>query len=173
MKTPLLDVANVHISFDGIRVLDDLSLSLMPGELRFLIGPNGAGKTTLIDVISGKIPAEKYRDKIVLIGATAAGLGDSPATPISASMPSVLTVAHAVSSILQEHFFVAPSWGWMVEKLVFLLVGSVRGLTTPGLHTGGSWQLDHPQLAMVLWCVILMAICVPLALRRFNRTLAA
>jgi ABC-2 type transport system permease protein len=53
------------------------------------------------------------------------------------------------------------------------LVGSVRGLTTPGLHTGGSWQLDHPELAMALWCVVLMAVCVPLALRRFNRTLAA
>jgi ABC-2 type transport system permease protein len=53
------------------------------------------------------------------------------------------------------------------------LVASVRALTTPGAHVGGSWQLDHPELAMALWCVILMAICVPLALRRFNRTLAA
>jgi ABC-type multidrug transport system permease subunit len=53
------------------------------------------------------------------------------------------------------------------------LVGTVRGLTTPQVHTGGSWQLDHPELAMALWCVIIMAICVPLALRRFNRTLAA
>jgi hypothetical protein len=38
---------------------------------------------------------------------------------------------------------------------------------------GGSWPLDHPELAMALWCVLLIAICVPLALRRFNRTLAA
>jgi ABC transporter DrrB family efflux protein len=53
------------------------------------------------------------------------------------------------------------------------LVASVRGLTTPGAHVGGSWQLDHPQLAMALWCVVILAICVPLALRRFNRTLAA
>jgi ABC-2 type transport system permease protein len=53
------------------------------------------------------------------------------------------------------------------------LVASVRDLTTPGLHMGGSWQLDHPELAMVLWCVLLIAICMPLALRRFNRTLAA
>jgi urea transport system ATP-binding protein len=52
--TSLLDVRDVRISFDGIRVLDDLSLSLQSGELRFLIGPNGAGKTTLIDVITGK-----------------------------------------------------------------------------------------------------------------------
>ena len=53
------------------------------------------------------------------------------------------------------------------------LVASVRDLTTPGLHMGGSWQLDHPELAMVLWCVLLIAVCVPLALRRFGRTLAA
>ncbi len=53
------------------------------------------------------------------------------------------------------------------------LVASVRTLTTPGFHSSGSWQLDHPQIAMVFWCVLLMAICVPLALRRFNRTLAA
>jgi len=53
------------------------------------------------------------------------------------------------------------------------LVASVRELTTPGIHSGGSWQLDHPEVAMALWCVIILAICVPLALRRFNRTLAA
>jgi urea transport system ATP-binding protein len=50
----LLEVHNVSISFDGVRVLDDLSFALEQGELRFLIGPNGAGKTTLIDVVSGK-----------------------------------------------------------------------------------------------------------------------
>jgi ABC-2 type transport system permease protein len=53
------------------------------------------------------------------------------------------------------------------------LVASVRDLTTPRLPHGGSWQLQHPEVAMVLWCVLLIATCVPLALRRFNRTLAA
>jgi ABC transporter DrrB family efflux protein len=53
------------------------------------------------------------------------------------------------------------------------LVATVRSLTTPGYHAGGSWQLDHPELAMLIWCLLLMAICIPLALRRFNRTLAA
>lgn len=52
------------------------------------------------------------------------------------------------------------------------LVGAVRDLTTPAYHGHGSWQLGHPELAMVLWCLLLLAICLPLALRRFNRTLA-
>ncbi len=52
------------------------------------------------------------------------------------------------------------------------LVASVRVLTTPAFHSTGSWQLDHPQVAMVGWCLLLLAICVPLALRRFNRIVA-
>jgi ABC-2 type transport system permease protein len=52
------------------------------------------------------------------------------------------------------------------------LVASVRTLTTPEFHSSGSWQLDHPQLAMVGWCLLILAVCVPLALRRFNRIVA-
>ncbi|MBV9607623.1 MAG: ABC transporter permease [Solirubrobacterales bacterium] len=51
------------------------------------------------------------------------------------------------------------------------LVGTVRGLTE-GVHTTGSWQLVHPEISMALWSLLIIAICVPLALRRFNRTLA-
>jgi ABC-2 type transport system permease protein len=51
------------------------------------------------------------------------------------------------------------------------LVASVRGLTQ-GVHTSGSWQLEHPEVAMVIWCVLILAVSLPLALRRFNRTLS-
>jgi ABC transporter DrrB family efflux protein len=51
------------------------------------------------------------------------------------------------------------------------LVASVRSLTE-GYQSTGSWPLEHPELAMVLWCLLIIGICVPLALRRFNRTLA-
>ena len=81
------------------------------------------------DVINGKIPVSKYQDKIVLIGPTAAGLGSATVTPVSAAMPPVLVLAHSVSSILSEHFFVAPVWGYWVELLVFVLIaGYLIGL---------------------------------------------
>jgi len=51
----LLELRGVSVSFDGFLALNDLNLSLEPGELRAVIGPNGAGKTTFLDVITGKV----------------------------------------------------------------------------------------------------------------------
>jgi ABC-2 type transport system permease protein len=47
------------------------------------------------------------------------------------------------------------------------LVASVRQVSQ-GIRSSGSWPLDHPVLAMVGWCVLITAVCVPLALRRFR-----
>ena len=88
------------------------------------------------DVLSGKIKADNYRDKIVLIGATALGLGDNPATPIAPAMAPVFLLAHAVSSILQEHFFMAPAWLYGAELLLFALVAAYLIALLPRLNAG-------------------------------------
>ncbi len=88
------------------------------------------------DVLSGKIPASKYQDKIVLIGATAAGVGAAQVTPVSPAMPPVLTLAHSVSSILQEHFFVTPSWGGYASFGAFVLVALYLIALLPRLSAG-------------------------------------
>jgi eukaryotic-like serine/threonine-protein kinase len=91
---------------------------------------------SFFDVYSGKIPAGKYADKIVLIGATAQGVGASQVTPISAQMNPVTTLAHSVSSILQEHYFVAPAWGAMATLGAYLLVALYIVLLLPRLGAG-------------------------------------
>ncbi len=49
----LLEVKNVHIQFGGLKVIEQMNLSLRQGDLVGLIGPNGAGKTTVFNLISG------------------------------------------------------------------------------------------------------------------------
>jgi ABC-2 type transport system permease protein len=49
------------------------------------------------------------------------------------------------------------------------LVAAVREICQ-GTQSHGSWQLEHPVAATVGWCVLLIAVCVPVALRRFTRS---
>jgi CHASE2 domain-containing sensor protein/tRNA A-37 threonylcarbamoyl transferase component Bud32 len=77
---------------------------------------------SFFDVATGKIPVSKYKNKIVLIGQTAAGISTPQKTPVDEAMHPVLTLAHSVSSILQEDFFVTPSWGYLVKLLAVLFV---------------------------------------------------
>jgi len=46
-------------SFDGLRVLNDLSLNFEAGRVTALVGPNGAGKTTLFHVITGLLSPDR------------------------------------------------------------------------------------------------------------------
>ncbi len=53
MTEPVLELRGLTKNFGGLRVTDDVSLDVRPGEIHAVIGPNGAGKTTLIHQISG------------------------------------------------------------------------------------------------------------------------
>jgi ABC-type branched-subunit amino acid transport system ATPase component len=55
---PALAVTAVNRRFGGILAVDDVSLSVAPGEILGIIGPNGAGKTTLFDLISGFVAVD-------------------------------------------------------------------------------------------------------------------
>ncbi|MDO9408000.1 ABC transporter permease [Patulibacter sp.] len=52
------------------------------------------------------------------------------------------------------------------------VVAAIR-YVSQGTEATGSWPLEHPVIGMVLWCALIIGICVPLALRRFRTTSAA
>ncbi len=52
----LLEVRGVTKAFGSLIAVNDVSLSVAPGELRAIIGPNGAGKTTFFNLITGFFP---------------------------------------------------------------------------------------------------------------------
>ena len=48
----LLEIDSLHLSFGGVKVLNDINLSVQSGMIFSIIGPNGAGKTSLINCIN-------------------------------------------------------------------------------------------------------------------------
>lgn len=61
MVEPVLQVDALSKAFGAIRATDDVSLTLLPGEIHALIGPNGAGKSTLIQQIAGGLAPDAGR----------------------------------------------------------------------------------------------------------------
>jgi branched-chain amino acid transport system ATP-binding protein len=57
----VLRIENLSKNFGGLRVTDEVTLDVMPGELHAVIGPNGAGKTTLINQVSGLLAPDAGR----------------------------------------------------------------------------------------------------------------
>ena len=133
------------------------------------------------DVLTGKIPASKYQDKIVLVGLTKAGPGNMTATPVSPAVPQVLMLAHSVSSILSEHFFTVPAWAFWVELLVFALVAAYLIALLPRLKAGagafvtavlvGLLLLGH--FALMASASIWLQLMLPLALLLTGHVLLA
>ena len=56
---PVLEIKNVSKSFDGLPVLKNLNLKILPGSINGLLGENGSGKTTLFNLILGTLRVDK------------------------------------------------------------------------------------------------------------------
>jgi branched-chain amino acid transport system ATP-binding protein len=52
----MLEARHTTKAFGSLIAVNDISLSVAPGELRAIIGPNGAGKTTFFNLITGFFP---------------------------------------------------------------------------------------------------------------------
>ena len=52
--TPLIRLKNCTMEFPGVKALDNVEFTLMPGECHGLVGENGAGKSTLSKCITGE-----------------------------------------------------------------------------------------------------------------------
>ena len=61
-----VDVRGISKRYRGARALEDVSLTIAPGEIHALLGENGAGKSTLVKIVSGLQLAD--RGEIALDG---------------------------------------------------------------------------------------------------------
>jgi CHASE2 domain-containing sensor protein len=109
------------------------------------IGPTGSYRTySFADVVSGRIPPVRFRSKYVLVGATAASLGDRLASPFvhqadangnqhGSLMPGVEVLANTLNTILRSRFYSeTPDWlaffcGTLVAALTMFVLAIAQG----------------------------------------------
>ena len=64
----LLEMQEISVEFPGVLAVDQVSISVAPGEVRSIVGENGAGKSTLVKVLAGVYPHGEYSGTIHLDG---------------------------------------------------------------------------------------------------------
>jgi CHASE2 domain-containing sensor protein len=124
------------VQIGKLRVKTDEYALMLPQFYKGREGKPAFAVDSFYDVLTGKIPAEKYAGKIVIVGATAAGVGSQFPVPGNAALSPAETIAHITSSILNEHFIVQPSWGIWATLGVFLLVAAYVIGALPRLSAG-------------------------------------
>ncbi|KHQ50959.1 MULTISPECIES: sugar ABC transporter ATP-binding protein [Mameliella] len=94
VETPALRLEGIVKTFPGVRALDGVSFSVMPGEVHALMGENGAGKSTLMKVLGGILQPNEGRIYI----------GEEPAvmrTPLEAKAKGIVFI-HQELSLAEE-----------------------------------------------------------------------
>ncbi|MFK7886178.1 MAG: CHASE2 domain-containing protein [Gammaproteobacteria bacterium] len=139
LHTLNLDSEDLTLRDDGALVAAGLVLPAdNEGRLRTQFYRSRDGQElfrqeSFYDVFSGITPAASFRGKTVLIGPTAAGIGDALNTPAGTNTAPVTLLANAVSAILQQHIITRPSFTRWLEWLLYGLLFAYIALALPRL----------------------------------------
>lgn len=126
----------------------ELLLASQGYRIRFRRGPEGYAQLSFADVLAGRVPAEFLRDRVLLVGATASGLGDRFATPMSGrfeTMAGVEVLANYIDAGLSDdRIRVAPAplqFLFSAVPVLLLLLGLLKLGPRANLWLGLSWAL--------------------------------
>ena len=96
--------------------------------INYLGPPRTFPHYSVTDILSGKIPPDTFRDKMVLVGATAAGIYDLRVTPFSSAFPGVEIHATIIDNILHGNFLTHSSFTRMIDVCAIIVFGLFMGL---------------------------------------------
>ncbi len=121
-----VNLSNLEIKTDAISRMYPFFYQDEGGKSAFKL-------SSFYDVQEDKINPEVFKDKIVIIGATAYGVGTSFVTPTDKEMTPAVVLANVVASILNQDFFIIPDWALIARMATFALVALFLILLLPKL----------------------------------------
>src|SRR5256884_2578477 len=132
---PRLTVKVGRHGVDGIQMGERFIPTDEGGQL--LINYPGPPKTfpqvSVTDILGGKAPRGAFKDRIVLVGATALGTYDLRNTPFSPVYPGIEVHASVIDSILTQSFMARPEWSKLFDLLAIVTLGALVGTALPRL----------------------------------------
>ena len=172
-STILVRASNVsgHMDFGAKTGLSELRV----GDLSIATDAHGAIRPhfsasdprrmiSIAALVKGEIPESEIQGRIILIGPTAAGLGDVRATPIEPAMPGVEIHAEIIEQILSKSLLTRPDWsqgaewaaalaliglmGWLLPRLSPLAGGAIGALVVGSLFLGAFIAFDKAALLL-------------------------
>ena len=93
---------------------------------------------SFVDVVSNKVPPASFKNKIVIIAQSAAGLGTTVTTPIGIHVPAYAIIANTIDNILNRDHIVRPGWAVFVEMAIIILFGIFLAVGIPPAQKRGS-----------------------------------
>ena len=114
--------ATVSVQAGTLVIKTDNSALMLPQFYKGSHERSAFAVDSFYDVLLGKIAASKYAGKVVIIGATKAGVGTQFATPAGGASSPAETIAHITSSILSEYFIGKPVWDRLTLLAALLVV---------------------------------------------------
>jgi adenylate cyclase len=133
LDRPQLIVDVPRYGVEGIQMGPQFIPTDENGHLRInYLGPAGVfPHYSITDILKGKTPAGTFKDRIVLVGATAVGTHDLRSTPFSPVYPGVEIHATVIDNMLTGRFINKPRWSEIFDLIAIITIGLLPGIFLP------------------------------------------
>ena len=140
-----LKLASVYLNIPREKLSAELGSTVTLGALKIPVtstsellinfkGPGGSFKRfSFFDIINDKIPPNVFKNKLVLVSASASGLMNPISTPTDSAMSVGEFSAHTIWAMLNKKFIQQPHWSHAAELITILILGLLITFLFPKL----------------------------------------
>ncbi|MBW2591111.1 MAG: CHASE2 domain-containing protein, partial [Deltaproteobacteria bacterium] len=140
-----LKLAALYLNIPDNKIRANLGTTIYLGSLKIpttknteiLVSFKGATgsfkKYSFFDVINDKVPAAVFKNKLVLVSPSAAGIMNPLSTPTDSTMPVGEFSANTVWSILNNNLIQQPQWGHNAQLIIMFVLGILITFIMPKL----------------------------------------